>query len=382
MADSFLYDTTAGTLNQVNLAESVEDVVTNLFPLETPLQTQLGSKGVRSVYHRYPIDTFTNITRTNALFAAGTVATNHQKPEGHTPTTGAPTQAGQLAGVVEIHVEAFGVTGTMRAVSLHGFGDMFVEEAAKYSKKVANDEEMSFTWSPGSGPGGNDLESGGGTTMTRQTQGLAHWIGKTGLQRTKIGTGTGITDGNGNVFHPSTIGTIHTNNYSYCLDANGANLDRDMFFQTMLAWRNIGGEPDRCFGILSSNIKQLFVTFALLPQGAINERKVDADIKTIYDTIDVYVTDMGTHYLSKSRYLDIAGQSVTMTQSAGSTIVAYDECAFFIMPKFYKIGSLRGQSFEMLAHTGDHHRGQILSERGLFCQNTLAGCGIVNCKAP
>jgi hypothetical protein len=155
-----------------------------------------------------------------------------------------------------------------------------------------------------------------------------------------------------------------------------------MFFQGMLAWRNIGGEPDRCFGILSSQIKQLFVTFALLPQGAINERKVEADQKIVYDTVDAYVTDMGIHYLSKSRYLDIAGQSVTIGQSSGSTIIAYDECAFFIMPKYYKIATLRGQEFAMLAHTGDHHRGMITSERGLLCSNTLAGMGFVNCKAP
>lgn len=382
MTDYFLYGTgSGGALNEPNLAESVEDVVTNLFPLYTPIQSWLGTKQVRSIFHLWPIDTFNNITRTAAMFSAGTVATNLQKPEGYTPTTSTPLYAGQLKGVVELHLESFGVTGTMRAVYMHGFVDKFVDEAEKMTKKVLNDEELSFTWSPGSTEAGTDLESGGGTTLTRQTMGLGQWVTQTGLQRTKIGTGTSFTDTAGNVFSSSTARAIHPNSLGYCKDLNGLTLDRDSFFDLMLNWRNIGGRPDGAVGLCSSKVKQAFTTFAMLPQGNINERKVDAAGKIVYDSVDAYVTDFGLHFLNSSFYLDVPSQTSTISQSTGTTTVAWDENLWFFMPRYFKIATLRGTAFEMLAHTGDHHRGQIVSERGLMCQNTLASCGVVNALA-
>ena len=89
MATYTVYSTTAGTLNETLVKESVQDLITNLYPLDTPLQQILEKVPMNNVFTEQPVDTFNTITRTSAVFdASSALATTHAKPEGFTYSTG------------------------------------------------------------------------------------------------------------------------------------------------------------------------------------------------------------------------------------------------------------------------------------------------------
>lgn len=372
MATYLVYPTASigSTPNETLMKESVEDLITNLFPLHLDLHNEFGSMGMSNVEHNYPMDTHGLITRTAAQFATANPPTAFQQPEGSTATSGTAGYPVKLKGIAEIHQRSFAVSGTDRAVSHYGINDRYTYEALKVLQTVSNDFEFSFWWSPGSVVGGFDADSTGTTLAVRQTQGLCHWIAMSGLQRTKIGT-TSITDGNGNVI---------TGSYStWAQDANGVNLDRAMFENAMFQWKQLGGQPMGCTVYASSPVRSLFTTFALTAGGPINERQVAADAKKITDVIDIYETQHGMHYLKGSFYLDIAGQTQSIAQSAGSTTVAWNETLLAIQPRYYKIGVLRPTTTVPIAKTGDFDQGMVVGEKALLCTHPQGGVGIFNC---
>lgn len=383
---------TATTLNEVLLKEQVSDQISNLFPLDMPLHQVLEQVPVQSTFMEFPIDSFpsTDINRVSSLFGSSgaTAATTSARPESHTPTDSADFYPRKLRGVVEIQNKRFSVSGTDRAVSQYAISDRFAYEALKKTQALGNQFEHSFWWSPGTVAGGADLDSGGGTYWARQTQGLAHWILKSGLERSTNGTagaiaGTGANsyvDGNGNEFGDGGGDpTALTNSMAWAYNAGGATLDQAMFKQDLMAqWWRLTGRQGGAIGFTGSMGKNLISQFAHTANGPVNERTIDAAAKMVVDTVDFYETDFGVFGVSLCRYLDIAGQSVAIALSSGSVTVPYDETMLFIKPQYYKIGVLRPIHMEVLGKTGDFESGLVQGEMGLFCKNTAAGAGIVN----
>ena len=389
----------AGSLQETLLKEDVSDLITNLFPLDTPLQQALGTQAMTSVFTEYPVDTFSSIFRTAAVVGNGGVAdpgalTNLgllAKPEGYTYTASTPQYPAKLKAVVEIQGRRFQVSGTDRSVSMYGIGDRYNYEMVKVMKNVVNDFEHAFWWSKGTGPAGLDLDSGAEVFTMRQSQGLMWWILKSGLARSKMSGGlpglcstSACTDGVGNAFGSSS--TLGTAAGSWAYDANGVSLDQAMFKERLMGpwWQltNRGGAG--AMGFASPRIKNLFSQFALSSNGPINERTIDAAAKRVVDTVDWYETDYGVVSITMSRYLSLTGQTITVRHDdtgAGDTTVACDECLVFIHPEYFKIGKLRGVSYSPLAKTGDFDDGQIVGEQGLLCTNPQGGAALVNCIA-
>lgn len=389
----------AGSLNESLLKEDVSELITNLFPLDTPLQQALGSQAMTSVFTEYPVDTFSTVFRTSAvvggavagpglLTSAGLLA----KPEGYTYTASTPQYPAKLKAVCEIQGRRFQVSGTDRSVSMYGIGDRYNYEMMKVLKNVVNDFEQAFWWSKGTVPAGLDLDSDGGDVFTaRQSQGLMWWILKSGLARSKVGgslpgnctTGT-CTDAAGNDFGNGKVLGAAAGSWAY--DANGVSLDQAMFKERLMGpwWQltNRGGAGS--MGFASPRIKNLFSQFALSVNGQINERTIDAASKRVVDTVDWYETDYGVVSITMSRYLSQTGQTITVDHNdtgPASTTVACDECLVFIHPEFFKIGKLRGVSYSPLSKTGDFEDGLIVGEQGLLCLNPQGGAAIVNCIA-
>lgn len=383
MAIYTAYSPTAVTQQELLVKESVEDLVTNLYPLDTPLHQILESRPMNSVFTEQPVDTFNTITRTSAVFSASaSFGTTHAKPEGFTYATTTPIYQAKLKSVAEIQGLQFGVSDTDRALSHWGMTDRFAYEALKCTQSVVNNFEMSFWWSPGTPAGGADLNSTGGDAIqfARQTQGLVHWICKSGLQRSKIGLAQAtFTDGHGNEFGTNSA-ALNTGASSWAYDAGGLTLDQAMFKDNLMAqWYTITGRQAGAVGFTGAKIKNLFSQFALTANGAINERTLDAASKRIVDTVDYYETDFGVVSLNLCRYLNISGQSVSIAQSTGSVTVPYDEVLLFMQPSYFKIGVVRPITMSPLGKTGDFEQGLIRGEKGIICTNPQAGAAIVSC---
>jgi hypothetical protein len=366
--------------------ESVGDLITNLFPLDTPLQQILEKVPMNNVFHEQPVDSFGNINRTSAAFATNSGGTAQiAKQEGATYTsTTARYPKRMIACVAEIQGLQFAVSDTDRAMSQYGMVDRFAYEALKTTEEIVNNFEMSFWWSPGTPPSGSDLDSGGGVVPVRQTQGLVHWMAKSGLQRTKIGLAQdSFTDGHGNNFGDTTDSYSALNRASsYCYDAGGVVLDDTMFKDNLMAqWYDLTGRQAGAVGFCGSKIKTLISRFALTANGAINDRTLDAASKRLVDAIDYYETDFGVVAINLCRYLNISGQSVAVGYgpSSDTVTIPYNEVLLFMKPEYFKIGVVRPVYMSPLGKTGDFEQGLIRGEQGLLCRNPQAVAGIVNC---
>lgn len=379
----------ATTQLEILMKEGVSDQMSNLFPLDMPLHQILEQMPIQSTFYEFPIDTFlsSRIARVSSVFEAASGAgasTIAAKPEKHTYTDLTDQYPAKIRGVVEIQGQSFSVSDTNRAISQHAISDRFALEALKSTQAVGNNFEHSFWWSPGTVAGGADLDSsGGGTYWVRQTQGLVHWIAKSGLERSKIGlTADSFLDGNGNQFGDggATEGGPLNRSMSWMYDAGGATLDQSMFKNDLMnQWYNLTGIQGGAVGFTGAAGKQMISQFALTANGPINERNIDAAAKMVTDTVDWYETDFGLVSINLCRYLNISGQSVGIKQSNdATTTVPYNEVLLFIKPQYYKIGVLRPIHLEVLAKTGSFESGFVEGEMGLFCKNPMAGAGICN----
>ena len=386
-------DSTAGTALEVFRKEQVEDLIINLFPLDTPLHQILGARPMTS-YLKQPVDTFSSalINRVSSVFAAGDRSTNWNassaKPEGHTYASYTEGYGAlMISGVAEIQGLQFSVSDSDRNEPLYGMTDRFAYEALKATESVVNMFEHSFWWSPGTPPAGSDLNTSTGTQYARQTQGICHWILKSGLQRSQFPSGgsTAHTDGHGNDFGSS--GTLYNYARGYAYDAGGVTLDQAMFKDNLMAeWYNLTGRQAGAVGFTGAKIKNLFSQFALTANGPINERTLEAAAKRVVDTVDYYETDFGVLSVNMCRYLNLSGQSVNISTSSSTNgdttnTIPYDEVLILIKPEFFQIGVKRPVYMSPLGKTGDFESGLVRGEKGLICRNPQAGAGISNCLA-
>lgn len=380
--------------NEVLVKEDVSDLISNLFPYDTPLHQLLEREPMSQIFKEAPVDDEAGIVRTSTsvgMNAAGVGADSVVKLEASTASAGAAAYPSKIRAVNEIHQEAFEVSGTDRAVDHYAITDPFTYRAMKLARKMTNDAEARYWHGKGTRPDGavvtnyatgavNTTDGLGGTgSFPRQTQGVFNWIMRTGLERTTVGVGANFFNA-----HGEQIKGTGYNYCSYAFDASGLNFDSSLLQQKFLGeWWGIGGDPRGCVLLMGRKPKQLFSTVALTPNGEINSRAIPADNKRIVDTIDVYETQFGIHYVNLVRYLDLAQTSVYDTTSAGANVsVAWDESIIAIQPRYWRIGVLRGLGFTPLAKTGDFDRGMFTSETGIICKSPIGGgCGIANCVA-
>lgn len=387
MADYVLWNQTDVTTaaNEALLKEHVQDLLINLFPLDTPLWRAFGHIPMNSVFIANGVDTFSTsyINRAASVFdrTTGSFAGLHAKPEAHTYTSTTPQYAQRLKSVAQIHGLQFGVSRTERAVSMYGITDRWTLEALKATQAVMNNFEYDFWWSNGTSEAGAQLHTGGGVDIARQTQGLCNWLMRSGLQRMKQGgtiTSANHLDGNGNDYGTANP-TLNTGAATWVYDANGLPFDQSMFKDNMMSkWFDLTGIQAGATGFMGARMKNLFSQFALTANGNINERTISAESRSITDTVDFYTTDFGTVGVNLTRYLNLAQSHIIDLTTVADVTVAADEVALFIKPEYFKIGIVDPIALSSLGKTRDAEDGLVVGECGLVCLNPQAGVGIVN----
>jgi len=284
------YDATA-------IREDLSDVIYDISPTDTPFLSSIAGKGsVANTYFEW---------QTDALAAAS--GTNYHV-EGAAAGTAATTATTRLGNYTQISKKVVEVTGTHETVNNAGKKSEMAHQLAKASKELKRDMETSLL--------ADNAAAAGNATTARETRGAANWIT------------TNVTD----------AGTSGT---------NAAVVEDDIIAVAEATW-NAGGEPSTM--LLGATNKKLVTAMSGRADAV---RSVSDDNMSIYNAVDVYVSDFGTFNITLDRYCD-------------------QDVIYFLDHDMWSVDYLRDFQTVDIAKEGDSDKKMLLVEYGLRCGNEAA----------
>lgn len=284
------YDATA-------MREDLSDVIYDISPTDTPFLSSITGKG-----------TVANTTfewQTDALAAAS--GTNYHV-EGAAVGSAATTATTRLTNKTQISKKVVEVSGTHEAVNNAGKKSEMAHQLAKASKELKRDMETSLLAL-------NDSAQGDASTA-RETRGAAHWIT------------TNVTDAGASGSHAAVV-------------------EADITAVAESTW-TAGGEPSTI--LLGATNKKLVTAMS----GRADEtRSVVDENKTVYNAVEVYVSDFGTFNITLDRFCD-------------------QDVVYFLDHDMWSVDYLRDFQTVDIAKEGDSEKKMLLVEFGLRCGNEAA----------
>ena len=284
------YDATA-------MREDLSDVIYDISPTDTTFLSSITGKG-----------TVANTTfewQTDALAAAS--GTNYHV-EGAAVGTAATTATTRLTNKTQISKKVVEVSGTHEAVNNAGKKSEMAHQLAKASKELKRDMETSLLAL-------NDSAQGDASTA-RETRGAAHWIT------------TNVTDAGASGSHAAVV-------------------EADITAVAESTW-TAGGEPSTI--LLGATNKKLVTAMS----GRADEtRSVVDENKTVYNAVEVYVSDFGTFNITLDRFCD-------------------QDVVYFLDHDMWSVDYLRDFQTVDIAKEGDSEKKMLLVEFGLRCGNEAA----------
>ena len=284
------YDATA-------IREDLSDVIYDISPTDTPFLSSIAGKG-----------TVTNTVfewQTDALTAAS--GTNYHV-EGAAAGTAATTATTRLNNKTQISKKVVEVSGTHEAVNNAGKKSELAHQLAKASKELKRDMETSLLAL-------NDSVTGDASTA-RETRGAAHFIT------------TNVTDAGTSGSHAAVV-------------------EADITAVAESTWTQ-GGEPSTI--LLGATNKKLVTA---MTGRASETRSVVDDNKSIYNAVEVYVSDFGTFNITLDRFCD-------------------QDVIYFLDHDMWSVEYLRDFQTVDIAKEGDSDKKMLLVEFGLRCGNEKA----------
>jgi len=284
------YDATA-------IREDLSDVIYDISPTDTPFLSSIAGKG-----------TVANTTfewQTDALAAAS--GTNYHV-EGAAVGTAATTATTRLNNKTQISKKVVEVSGTHEAVNNAGKKSEMAHQLAKASKELKRDMETSLLAL-------NDSVTGDASTA-RETRGAAHFIT------------TNVTDAGTSGSHAAVV-------------------EADITAVAESTWTQ-GGEPSTI--LLGATNKKLVTA---MTGRASETRSVVDDNKSIYNAVEVYVSDFGTFNITLDRFCD-------------------QDVVYFLDHDMWSVEYLRDFQTVDIAKEGDSDKKMLLVEFGLRCGNEKA----------
>lgn len=284
------YDATA-------IREDLSDVIYDISPTDTPFLSSIAGKG-----------TVANTTfewQTDALTAAS--GTNYHV-EGAAVGSAATTATTRLNNKTQISKKVVEVSGTHEAVNNAGKKSEMAHQLAKASKELKRDMETSLLAL-------NDSVTGDASTA-RETRGAAHFIT------------TNVTDAGTSGSHAAVV-------------------EADITAVAESTW-TAGGEPSTI--LLGATNKKLVTA---MTGRASETRSVVDDNKSIYNAVEVYVSDFGTFNITLDRFCD-------------------QDTVYFLDHDMWSVEYLRDFQTVDIAKEGDSEKKMLLVEFGLRCGNEAA----------
>lgn len=278
---------TTNTYDDRAVRESLLDVITNITPEVDPLYTGLQKSTADQPFHQWLTDTLAS------------VGTNAQI-EGADATYADRSNPARKVNWTQIIRKDVMVSGSDRASNTAGFKDRYTYEVQKAMKEWRRDAELAILR--------GSLASGSGSAA-RQMAGIK-----------------------------AQITTLATN-------PSGASLSETILNNYLQNSWNQGGEVDLI--LVGGTLKRRIDGFTAI---STNTRQVEADRKTLYNTISTYVSSFGTHEVQLHRFVDISGDT-------NSTI-------YGLQRDKWAVAHLRGREpqLEKAAVTGDATKAFVIGE--------------------
>lgn len=279
------------------IREDLSDVIYDISPTETPFLSGIAKKGsVSNTYFEWQTDALAAASGTNAV------------AEGAAAGTAATTATTRLGNYTQISKKVVEVTGTQETVNNAGKKSEMAHQLAKASKELKRDMETSLL--------ADNAAVAGSSGVARETKGAAAFIT------------TNVTD----------AGTS---------GAHAAMVEADVTAVAENCWTQ-GGAPSTI--LLGATNKKLITAMAGRADAT---RSVVDDNKTVYNAVDVYVSDFGTFNIQLDRYCD-------------------QDRVYFLQNDMWSVDYLRPFQTVDIDKTGDSEKKMLLVEYGLRCGNEAA----------
>lgn len=279
------------------IREDLSDVIYDISPTDTPFLSSIAKKGsVSNTYFEWQTDALAAASGTNA------------QVEGAAAGTATTTATTRLGNYTQISKKVVEVSGTQEKVNNAGKKSEMAHQLAKASKELKRDMETSLL--------ADNAAAAGTASVARETRGAANFIT------------TNVTD----------AGTSGT---------HAAVVEDDVVSTAEACW-NAGGEPSTI--LLGATNKKLITAMS---GRADNTRSIVDDNKSLYNAVDVYVSDFGTFNIQLDRYCD-------------------QDVIYFLQNDMWSVDYLRDFQTVDIDKTGDSDKKMLLVEYGLRCGNEAA----------
>ena len=300
---------TYDTYDMVGILDDLEDAIYNISPTQTPFLSRAKRMKASQTLHEWQTDALASASATNSNI------------EGDDAGTDAQTATTRVGNYTMIPDKVILVTGTSRAVKTAGRGDELDYLIAKAGKELKRDMESQLTQ--------NKASVAGNATTARVSASVESWL-TTNDDRGATGSQGGFSAG---IVAAPTDGTQRA--FTETIAKN----------VIQLVWTS-GGDPTVI--MVGPKNKQVFSTFTG------NATRMDkAEDKSVTASVDVYVSDFGTHQIVANRF-------------------SRDRSALFLDMDYWGVAYLRPFQTKPLAKTGDSDRVQLLAEYCSVSKNEAA----------
>ena len=298
------------------IRESLEDIIYDVSPEETPFYTKCGKVKATNTLHEW---------QTDALRSSA--ANKHI--EGDETTGEARTATARRNNRTQIFKNAVVIPDTDEGLNKAGRAAEMAYQTLKIAKEQKLDIEKALF--------DNNAAVAGNATTARELAGAPAWL----ITNTSFGSGGADATGDGT--NARTDGTQRT-------------FTQTLFDDVMQSIWEQGGNPDSVY------LSAFQMNKALGFEGNNNQRStVKAEDERVVKHMDVYVTPWGTVEFIPSR------------ENRGRDV-------FIMQDDMWAVGVLRPTKNVALAKTGDATTRQVTTELTLICKNEKASGMVADCS--
>jgi hypothetical protein len=298
------------------IRESLEDIIYDVSPEETPFYTKCGKVKATNTLHEW---------QTDALRSSASNA----HIEGDETTGEARTATARRNNRTQIFKNAVVIPDTDEGLNKAGRAAEMAYQTLKIAKEQKLDIEKALL--------DNNAAVAGNATTARELAGAPAWL----ITNTSFGSGGADATGDGS--NARTDGTQRT-------------FTQTLFDDVMQSIWEQGGNPDSVY------LSAFQMNKALGFEGNNNQRStVKAEDERVVKHMDVYVTPWGTVEFIPSR------------ENRGRDV-------FIMQDDMWAVGVLRPTKNVALAKTGDATTRQVTTELTLICKNEKASGMVADCS--
>lgn len=338
-----------GTLDRYDLnsagdmvREDFSDVVHNISPTETPLQSNIGRGSAASDYHEWPIDALAAANASNAHI-------DGDEFSGDTLLVG-----NRIGNYCQILRKDILTSRRANKVRKAGRKSEQAYQIAKAGKELKRDLEAVLT--------SNQAARSGNATLASNMAGLAAWIGAFD-DTTNYEIDTGYVSRGALGADGGMSGTSDASGYVDAAATDGTNraLTESGLLSVIKACFINGADPDMI--MVGPTVKQKISNFMFGSSSRIATPFQDHGAKardgvSVVGAVDVYVSDFGVLDIVPNRF---------MRQVTSDYVDA-----FVLDSDFLEVAYLDGFQTETIAKTGDAEKRMILADCTLVVKNPVA----------